>query len=174
VKTAVAHIVALALLGVARAGVSLDVPFVEQSQSACGPASAAMVVQYWAREMPERTTLAAEAESIARTSVPPKGISGSELRRLLENRGFTVFVLNAEMRDLTGNLDKGRPLIVCFAPRGKSGPLHYAVVAGLEEDTILLNDPTRGKLFRERLTRFLPQWKATGNWALLAVPRMDR
>jgi hypothetical protein len=47
-------------------------------------------------------------------------------------------------------------------------------VAGIDAGSIVLNDPTRGKLFRENLGRFLPQWSVTGNWALLAVPRDAR
>ena len=150
---------------------SLDIPFVQQTAAACGPASAAMVMQYWARERPERTSLAAEADRVARMPVPAKGITGANLVRVLERAGFRVFVVNAERRDLEDHLAKGRPLIVCFAPAGKSGPLHFAVVAGLESDTIVLNDPTRGKLFREDLGRFLRQWSVTDNWTLLAVPR---
>jgi predicted double-glycine peptidase len=153
---------------------ALDVPFVQQTAAACGPASAAMVMQYWARELPERVDLAAAADRVARTPVSRKGMSGAGLRRLLESEAFTVFVLNAELRDLAAHLEKGRPLIVCFAPSGKTTLMHYAVVAGLDEDAILLNDPTRGKLFREPLSRFLPQWSAAGNWALLALPRNPR
>jgi predicted double-glycine peptidase len=150
---------------------SLDIPFVQQTAASCGPASAAMVVQYWARERPELRHLAADADRIARTPVPPKGITGSDLKRLLEDAGFTVFVFSAERQDLEQHLAKGRPIIVCFAPSGKRGPMHFAVVAGLDDDSIVLNDPTRGKLFRDELPRFLSQWKLTGNWALLAVPR---
>jgi len=153
---------------------ALDVPFVQQTAAACGPASAAMVMQYWARELPARVDLPAAADRVARAPVSRKGIGGNDLRRLIEAEGFTVFVLNAEPRDLQAHLGKGRPLIVCFAPRGKSALMHFAVVAGLEEDAILLNDPTRGKLFREPLSRFLPQWREAGNWALLAVPRDAR
>jgi ABC-type bacteriocin/lantibiotic exporter with double-glycine peptidase domain len=155
-------------------GAPLDVPFVQQTAAACGPASAAMVMQYWARERPALNRLAADADRVARTPVPAKGITGAGLKRLLERSGFRVFLFDAERRDLDDHLTKGRPLIVCFAPNGKSGPLHFAVVAGIDRDSIVLNDPTRGKLFRESLDRFLPQWSLTGNWTLLAVPRDDR
>lgn len=160
------------LLGLLAA--SLDVPFVQQTAAACGPASAAMIMQYWARELPDRADLAAAADRVARTPVSRKGMAGAALKRLLEGEGFTVFVLDAELTDLTAHLDKGRPLIVCFAPAGKSALMHYAVVAGLENDTIVLNDPTRGKLFREPLDRFLRQWNDAGRWTLLAVPRNGR
>jgi predicted double-glycine peptidase len=162
-----------AFLWTAAAGAWLDVPFVQQDKAGCGPASAAMVMQYWAKRLPEVSTLAGNAERVARLPVPKKGITGNELRRVLESQGFTVFVFNAEQSDLQAQVDKGRPLIVCFAPEGKNGPMHYAVVSGMEENAVLLNDPTRGKLFRESLARFLPQWGVTRNWAMLAVPRTN-
>lgn len=164
----------LFLLTAAVAGEWLDIPFIQQVRSGCGPASAAMVMEYWAQQLPGLSGLAANADRIARAPVSSKGMTGSELRRVLENAGFAVFVFNAEKSDLRAQLQKGRPLIVCFAPEGKAGPMHYAVVSGLEADAVLLNDPTRGKLFRETLSRFLPQWSLTDNWALLAVPRTPR
>lgn len=166
-------LVTLALL-FALLAASLDVPFVQQTAAACGPASAAMVMQYWARELPDRADLAAAADRVARTPVSRRGMAGADLRRLLETEGFTVFVLDAELVDLKTHLAKGRPLIVCFAPSGKSALMHYAVVAGLTDDAIELNDPTRGKLFSEPLDRFLRQWNDAGRWTLLAVPRNAR
>jgi len=133
-----------------------------------------MVMQYWALKDPTLSRLTLEAEHVARAPVSRNGVSGQELRRLLESEGFQVFVFHAEVRDLADHLEKGRPLIVCFAPEGKKGLMHFAVVTGLEEDAVLLNDSVRGKLFREPLRRFLPQWRATANWTLLAVPRTSQ
>jgi hypothetical protein len=46
------------------------------------------------------------------------------------------------------------------------------VVAGLDEEhkLVLLNDPAQRKLLKEDKSRFEQEWKATGNWTLLAVP----
>jgi hypothetical protein len=41
----------------------------------------------------------------------------------------------------------------------------------MKDKAVLVNDPARGRLIPVELTRFLPAWKLTGNWALLAVPR---
>jgi uncharacterized protein YvpB len=62
-------------------------------------------------------------------------------------------------------------VVVCLGLKGPDGPLHYAVVVGLGDADVTLNDPARGKLVREEREAFLRSWKVTGNWALLAVPR---
>jgi predicted double-glycine peptidase len=151
----------------------LDVPFVQQAEDGCGAASVAMIMQYWARLEPHADAAAADGDRIYRLLSSPggNGISGQALKRYLEQHGFSAFVIDGELRDLRQHLEKGRPLIVCTAPRGRHAPLHYAVVVGISDVELVLNDPARGKLIRENLDHFLHTWKATGNWTLLAVPR---
>jgi predicted double-glycine peptidase len=151
----------------------LEVPFVEQVKSGCGSAAIAMVVQYWARQNHALDAAAADAERINQflPATSAKGIQGQALKNYLEERGFDVFVFSGELRDLEHHFEKGRPVVVCFGLKGPRGPLHYSVVAGIDRDSVRLNDPARGKLIREDLGRFQAAWKVTGNWALLAVPR---
>ena len=153
----------------------LDVPFVAQSGEGCGAASIAMVMQYWIRQDMRIQPSAADGDRIYKLlSSSGKGISGQALKRYLEAQGFDVFVFDGELRDLRQHFEKGRPVVVCFAPNGSRGPLHYSVVVGIADGAVLLNDPARGKLVREDLPRFERAWKATRNWALLAVPRQAR
>ncbi len=105
--------------------------------------------------------------------LPPesvRGIHGSELKRYLEENGFDAYVFNGEIEDIRHHLAKARPLIVCFAPAHSVFFLHYAVITGLGEGTVVMNDPARGRSFEESLNRFVKEWQKTGNWALLAVP----
>jgi predicted double-glycine peptidase len=150
----------------------LDVPFVRQVRAGCGSAALAMVMQYWVKHQPGLDAAAADAERIDK-ALPPssEGISGEALKRYLEEHGFAAFVFNGELEDLRNHVAKGRPAVVCLAPKGPRAPLHFVVVVGVGEDAMLLNDPARGKLIRERQDSFLRAWKVTGNWALLAVPR---
>lgn len=151
----------------------LQVPFVQQTTAACGSAAIAMVVQYWAHQYPALDGAAADTERINRFLPPAsaKGIQGEALKKYLEERGFDVFVFSGELQDLEHHFEKGRPVVVCLGLRGPGGALHYAVVVGVDRDSVRLNDPVRGKLVREDLRRFQAAWKATQNWALLAVPR---
>jgi ABC-type bacteriocin/lantibiotic exporter with double-glycine peptidase domain len=153
----------------------IDVPFVHQVRAGCGPASIAMVMQYWVQHQPGLDPAAADAERI-NEALPASsgGIFGNDLRTYLEAHGFSAFLFDGEPQDLAHHLAKGRPVVVCLGPKGPGGPLHYVVVVGSGENEILLNDSARGKLIRESKETFLKQWKATGNWALLAVPRPAR
>jgi uncharacterized protein YvpB len=134
-----------------------------------------MVVQYWAREQPNLESAASDSEEIDRLlPASAKGIQGRALKAFLEGHGFDAYIFDGELSDVKDHFEKGRPLIVCLALSGPRGPLHYAVVAGLDEKAVWLNDPARGKLVREEKDKFLRAWKETGNWALLAVPRQRK
>jgi len=167
---------ALVFLAVAAAQTSplLDVPFVRQSRAACGSAAVAMVMQYWARQRPDLDSAAAAADR-ALEALPPSesGVAGEALKDYLQRHGFDAFVFTADLDDLRGHLAKGRPLLVCFDDAGRGRPLHYAVVVGIDDRRILLNDPARGKLVHQALDDFKTAWAASDNWALLAVPRRN-
>jgi ABC-type bacteriocin/lantibiotic exporter with double-glycine peptidase domain len=153
----------------------IDVPFVRQVRAGCGPAAIAMVMQYWVQRHPELDAVAADRDHIDQAlPVSSRGTFGNDLQEYLETHGFSAFVFDGEPKDLDHHLAKGRPLVVCLGPKGPQGPLHYVVVVGAGENEILFNDSARGKLIREGREAFLEQWKATGNWALLAVPRQAR
>jgi predicted double-glycine peptidase len=151
----------------------LDVPFVQQVKAGCGSAAVAMVTEYWARQFPDLAKAQADAERIDAMlpAISPKGIGGEALKRYLEDRGFRAFIFEGELSDVRSHFAKGRPLIVCLAPKRNRGLLHYAVVVGIDEKDVWLNDSARGRLFREDVDRFVNEWRGTGNWALLAVPR---
>jgi predicted double-glycine peptidase len=148
----------------------LEVPLVKQVKGGCGSAAVAMVMQYWSSQQPQLDAAAADAAHINQI-LPPvsgKGIPGQALKRYLEEHGFSAFIISGELRDLQQHLDKGRPIVVCLGFR--HAPLHYVVVVGKKDESVIVNDPARGKLIPIELTRFLPAWRRTGNWALLAVP----
>lgn len=150
----------------------LDVPFVPQVKAGCGSAAVAMVIEYWAYRYPSLQYEAEDTGQIDRLlPASRRGIRGEALRQYLERRGFRAFVFDGELADLEHHFKKGRPIIVCFAPKGPHAPLHYAVIVGVDAQNVWMNDPARGKLVREDTGRFLDEWKVTANWALLAVPR---
>lgn len=153
----------------------LEVPFVHQAKAGCGSASIAMVMQYWASRQPGLDAAATDAGRIDR-ELPPtssQGIQGEALKRYLEQHGFTAFVFSGEIRDLQQHIAKGRPVVVSLALNGARAPLHYVVVVGLNDKSVLVNDAARGRLIGIDRQQFLLAWKPTGNWALLAVPRTD-
>ncbi len=155
-------------------GVWLDVPFVRQEKNGCGAATIAMVMQYWQRQQGQPAT--ADAAEIQRVlySRHAQGIYASDLERYLQEHGFRTFAVRGQWEDLRHHLREGRPLIVALKPG--HGDLHYAVVTGLDwvRSVVLLNDSARRKLFKQHRSEFEREWKAAGNWTLLAVPEQVR
>jgi ABC-type bacteriocin/lantibiotic exporter with double-glycine peptidase domain len=160
------------LLWGAQSGVWLDVPFVNQGKNGCGAASVAMVMQYWGRQQGQ--TSYADAKKIQQTLYSSKahGIYASDLKRYLDDHGFRTFAFRGQWSDLKEHLEKGRPLILALKPP-RQAEFHYVVVAGLdsEQGLVLINDPAERKLLKRERFDFEKEWKATGNWTLLAVPR---
>ncbi len=154
-------------------GVWLDVPFVRQDKNGCGAASIAMVMDYWQRKQGKLPSTDPEQIQRALYSRPAQGIYASDMERYLRNHGFRTFAFAGQWKDLKAHLEKGRPLIVALKPGGSN--LHYVVVAGLDwqQDVVLKNDPAERKLLKQGRSDFEKEWKAAGNWTLLAVPQQE-
>jgi ABC-type bacteriocin/lantibiotic exporter with double-glycine peptidase domain len=153
-------------------GIWIDIPFVKQEKDGCGAASIAMVMQYWQLQQ-GRSGDPAEAEQIQRAlhSDAAHGIYASDMERYFQQNGYATFAFPGDWSALKQHLEKGRPLIAALKP-GSTVPLHYVVVAGLDEGRqfVLLNDPAQRKLLKEDRSRFEQEWKGAGRWTLLALP----
>src|SRR6266571_754604 len=145
-----------ALLAADPSGVWLDVPFVKQEGQSRAPN--------------------AEAERIQRAlySDTAQGIYAAGMEAYFQRNGYRVFAFGGDWQDLEQHLKKGRPLIVALRP-GSTRPLHYVVVAGLDQrrQLVLLNDPAERKLVKEERSRFEQTWNAASAWTLLALPETD-
>lgn len=154
----------------------LDIPFVKQEKNGCGAASIAMVMQYWQQQLGQPVSTFADSVQIlhALRADTTHEIYASDMERYFQQNGYRTFEFSGEWAFLKQQLGKGRPLIAALKP-SSSRELHYVVVAGLDEEhkLVLLNDPAQRKLLKEDKSRFEQEWKATGNWTLLAVPEMS-
>lgn len=152
----------------AERGVWLDVPFVPQVKNGCGAASIAMVMQYWERQQARPGSLHPEVIQRALYSRQARGIYAWDLERYLRQLGFRTFAFKGDWSDLRQHLEKGRPLIVAL----NAGAPHYVVVTGMDwvQEIVMKHDPAQRKLVKQHRSDFEKDWKATGNWALLAVP----
>lgn len=149
----------------------LDVPFVAQQKNGCGPASVAMVMEYWQKQERAEANPDAAAE-VLRTLAPHRdGVRASEMLRYFGQHSYRAFAYAGDWSDIEHELAKGRPLIAALKPEGGDA-LHYVVVAGIDDpqQLVLLNDPAQRKLLKESRAQFEREWKATRNWTLLAVP----
>jgi ABC-type bacteriocin/lantibiotic exporter with double-glycine peptidase domain len=158
------------------AGAWLDVPFVKQEKNGCGAATIAMVMQYWQQQLGQPVNTFADSAQILHVlrADTTREIYTSEMNRYFQQNGYRTFEFSGDWALLEQQLGKGRPLIAALKP-SSSRELHYVVVAGLdgEHKLVLLNDPAQRKLLKEDASRFEQEWKATGNWTLLAVPEMS-
>ncbi len=152
------------------AGVWLDVPFVSQEKNGCGAASIAMVMRYWQHQKGQPET--ADALEIQRVLYSPSahGIHATDLEQYLRQHGFQTFAVKGQWQDLKQHLEKGRPLIVAL--KARRNDLHYVVVTGLDwqRNLVIKHDPSARQLIKQHLADFEREWKAAGNWMLLAVP----
>lgn len=158
------------------ADIWLDVPFVKQQKDGCGAASIAMVMQYWQQHDRSVPRTNADSDQILRAlySNAAHGIYASDMVWYFKQNGYRAFAFAGEWADLERELEEGRPLIAALKP-GAGSSLHYVVVAGVDDaqQLVLLNDPARRKLLKEDRAGFEREWKATGYWTLLAVPRTN-
>lgn len=153
----------------------LDIPFVKQDKNGCGPASIAMVMQYWQKQPGMSVPAAPDLDAVVRTLQPDdrQGVRASAMAHYFERNGYRAFVFTGAWGDLERELAKGRPVIAALKPE-TGNSLHYVVVAGIDdsERVVLLNDPAQRKLLKEDRAQFEREWKVTGFWTLLAVPAM--
>jgi hypothetical protein len=149
----------------------IDVPFIRQEKNACGAASIWMVMKYWQPEAP------ADVAQIQQQlySEEAGGIYATDMSKYFESRGYRAIAFHAEWTDLEEQVAKGRPLIVSLERNRRGVPLHYVVVAGIDSvsNLVLLNDPAQRKLLSMSRTEFEQSWRATDNWALLALPELS-
>jgi ABC-type bacteriocin/lantibiotic exporter with double-glycine peptidase domain len=159
------------------AGLWIDLPFVAQHKNGCGPAAISMIMQYWAKQIGEPASPSADLDKIQKLLFSPsdKGVWASAMQNYLEQNGYRTFALRGEWDDFEHYLAQGRPLIVSLKASGSHGPLHYAVVTGVDwrRDFIFLNDPARGKMLRLSREDFEGEWAGGHNWMLLVLPGTD-
>ncbi|MHB1936820.1 MAG: C39 family peptidase [Acidobacteriaceae bacterium] len=152
----------------------IDVPFVAQTTDGCGSASISMVMQYWDRKQRRPIAPDAEPEHIQEALFSPaaRGIFAGDMREYFQKSGYQAFAFHGQWRDFQRELARGRPLIVGLQASGAHGPLHYVVVVGIdpERNYLFMNDPAQQKMLRISREGFEREWRATGNWVLLAVP----
>ncbi len=163
-------------MSAAEPAVWLDVPFVKQAKNACGAASVAMLMQFWARQqgLPPSSDADPARIQLALFSARAHGIFAADVARYLQQRGYQSFAFKGRKQDLEQHLAKGRPLIAALKPAGGDS-LHYVVVVGFDDSQklVLLNDPAERKLLKQDFDSFEKEWKGAGFWTLLAVPQSE-
>ena len=133
-----------------------------------------MVMQYWLKQEQQPAGSSADAVAIQKAlySRQAHGIYASQMLQYFKDQGFQTYAFHGDWDTLKHHLGKGRPLIVALKPV-RDVPLHYVVLAGLDEDQnlVLLNDPAQRKLLKQGRSSFEREWNAADKWTLLALPQ---
>jgi ABC-type bacteriocin/lantibiotic exporter with double-glycine peptidase domain len=152
--------------------VRIDVPMVRQdARYECGLASISALCQYWRVEIPDE-----ERAVLARVAAESRGLSGNELRDVLQRLGFEVYVfegtLDRASTGVYGHVDAGRPPLVMLGAPGAEP--HYELVLGYDEPLglLILLDPVEGEVLVPR-AGFEQSWEQCRRFTLLASTSSD-
>jgi len=141
---------------------TLDVPFLPQTDALCGGAAVAMVFRYWGDAHADVQQFATLVDRGA------GGIADNVLVDAIEQRGWRTLRLNGSVDELRARLGDGQPVIVLVADR--TDTYHYLVVTGAGTDRIVVHDPSWGPSRSIDEHEFVRIWKPTNFWSLLILP----
>ena len=144
------------------ASVTLDVPYLPQTESLCGGAAMAMVYRYWG------DTHAGVKQFAPLVDRRASGIADAVLVEAVRQRGWSAVQFDGSLERLRTHLAARQPIIVLLADRRDR--YHYVVVIGSTLDRIVIHDPSWGPSRAIPVAGFVRLWQATNFWSLLVLP----
>lgn len=126
-------------------------PIKQPDDSACGPTSIQMALQYFGILKP--------FEEIARISKYRRkgGLYNSDLVKTLSIMGFQIKEkTNARWGDVIRNNTNNKVIIVSWMMQGYIG--HFSIVDEIRDDFIILADPSNGELVKMEKLIFMRLW----------------
>ncbi len=141
------------------------IPFFPQEDYQCGPASLAMVLNYWGAYV--------TPDDIAREifSESARGTLTIDMVLYAQGKGLSASQYKGGAEDLKKNIDSGYPVIVLvdygFSIYQKN---HFMVVKGYNEHGVIVNSGRNmDKFIPEK--DFLKIWRRADFWTLLIKPK---
>lgn len=150
----------------ASAIVTLDVPYLPQTDALCGGAAAAMVFRYWGDA---HADVQAFAPLVDRRR---GGIADGVLVEAVVQRGWRAAAGPGSPDMLRRHLAGGEPTVILIEDRATR--YHYVVVVGADDDHVVVHDPAWGpsrRLTNAELTRL---WRPSNFWSLVITPSRTR
>ncbi len=129
----------------------LNVPYIKQGEKYCGPASLAMVLQYYGQDV--------DQTELGQDIVGEDGVLTSDLSQKATERGFRSDVYSCPIETLFYYVSHDIPVIVRIVNNaGTNG--HFITVVGydIESKTIYANDPGIYKNTEISFSRFKNIW----------------
>jgi ABC-type bacteriocin/lantibiotic exporter with double-glycine peptidase domain len=145
---------------------SLYVPFIRQKTDFCGPASLAMILNFWGVDITQ--------DEIAQEIYSPelKGALSIEMVLYAAQKGFEAEMYNGSLQDLKYRIKAGFPLIVSHRLDKGNKRVHYLVAWGFNDDkgVIYVHSDVRESLPMDYQT-FLKYWGWAENLTFFIYPK---
>jgi len=158
-----------AAIALALQAASLRVPYVSQTDALCGGAAAAMVFRYWGDAHADVEQFGALVE---RRAGGAAGIAADVLTRAIVSRGWRTDRAPSSLDELREHLESRQPIIVLIADRRDL--YHYVVVVGMDDDAVIVHDPSWGPFRAVNRSAFDSLWSAARHWSLVILPSDTR
>jgi len=146
-------------------GVQLRVPFFPDTTDQCGPSALAGVLSFWGK--PTQPSELKKEMYVAKL----RGTLPIDLVSTAEAHGLKTVMIRGNLKQLTHELEAGRPLLAMLNVGYAIMPvLHYVVVTGFDHQKSVLTMHSAGKA-DQRITykKFLKQWEMADYWAMTAT-----
>jgi predicted double-glycine peptidase len=144
-------------------------PLLQDKSVSCGPTCVSAVAIYW-------DINAAKIQTNNLGSYYRQEFTVEDLERLARGFGLTAYKYQGDLKDLEGNLRKGRPVIVLIPKPRRASPFqftfgsvsaaevmadpaasHWVIVIGMLKDTVVVQDPAFGR-------RTIPKGEFENTW----------
>jgi len=146
------------------------VPYFEQEDFQCGPASLATVINYWYIKNNSNERLSIDAIITEVFSTRVKGVLSLDLELYARKLGFNSLQYSGAIEEIKRNIDENAPVII-LVDYGVSffQQNHFMVAKGYTWDGIIFNSGRRENhlILNESLIKI---WKKTGFWILVIKP----
>ncbi len=144
-----------------------NVPFIEQRPDYCGPASLAMIFNFYGLNVSQ--------DEIASEIFSPelKGTLSIEMVSYAYKKGFDADIYNGSIADLRAKLEAGFPLIVSHKAEKNDKRVHYLVVFGFDDGKevfYVYSDTKNGKAQAIDYRKFLKHWDMADNLTFFIHP----
>lgn len=142
------------------------VPFIKQNPDYCGPASLAMIFNFWGMHISQK--------EIAQEIYFPelKGTLSIELVLYAIKRDFEAEMYRGNLQDLREKIMTGFPLIVSHRTKKENNRVHYLVAWGFDDnkEIVYVHSGTKRNLRIDYQT-FLKRWDWADNLTFFVHPK---
>lgn len=147
----------------------VSVPFIKQRTDYCGPATLAMIINFWGLNITQDEI----AEEVYSSVL--KGTLSIQMVLYAIKQGFEAEIYNGSLLDIKDKLTLGLPLIVSHRANTGDEIVHYLVILGFDDNkkVIYVHSGEKENQAIDYQT-FLERWNLANNLTILVYPKEGR